>query len=151
MELKEQDVKWATEAVQKAGFFADCTDAELKQMMDGLEKQHYHPNLTILFQGEISSKLCLVQNGLVSVWARQGKDKAKVAELGPGSYFGEISLLTPRAANATIKAETDTDIIFLPGEVVQALVKKNPALAEAINRKIEERIASRKQALERDK
>jgi CRP-like cAMP-binding protein len=79
---------------------------------------------------------------------RKGKEKNKVAELSPNSIFGEISLLTPRAATATVKSEAETDIIFLPGEVVQALVKKNPVLADMINKKIEERLESQKKAIE---
>lgn len=151
MELTEKDLEWAKEAIGKTGLFSACSDEELASLLDGLDKQHFNKSATVLFQGEISSKLCIVQNGKVAVWARQGKDKAKVAELGPNSYFGEISLLTPKAANATIKAEDDADIVFLPGEVIQALVKSNPALADAINKEIEGRIAARKQALDQEK
>jgi len=92
--------------------------------------------------------LYLVQSGLVSGWARKNNGKVKVAELPAGSYFGEISLLTPCAATATIKAEKETDIIFLPGEVVETVVKNNPPLSSAIHKEIEKRLASRKQALE---
>lgn len=145
MELNEEDLQFAKETIQKTGLFAVCGEAELNQLYGGLEKQGYKQNSTVLFQGEISSKLCLVESGTVSVNVRKGKDKVKVAELGANSFFGEISLLTPRAATATIKAETDAAIIFLPGEVVQRLARANPALQEALNQKISERLASQKQ------
>lgn len=148
MELTDQDVQWAHETIGKTGLFSTCSDAEVQQLLSGLEKEQYRANQTVLFQGEISSRLCLVKSGLVSIWVRAGKDKNKVAELGPNSYFGEISLLTPRAATATVKAEAETEVIFLPGEVVQALVKKNPVLSDAINKKIEERLQSQKKASE---
>lgn len=149
MELTDQDVRWAKEAIEKTGLFTNCSPAELQQLIAGLDKQHYHSGQTILFQGEISSRLCLVETGKVSIWVRKGKDRNKVAELGPNSYFGEISLLTPRAATASVKAEDDsTDVIFLPGEVVQAIIKNNPLLSEVINKKIEERLQSQKQAAE---
>ncbi len=151
MELTDQDLRWAKEAIGKTGLFTSCSADELMQLLEGLEKQHYRAAATVLFQGEISSKLCLVESGKVSVWARQGKDRVKVAELGQNSFFGEISLLTPRAATATIKAEEETDIIYLTGEVVQALALRNPSLAQAINAKIEERLQGRKQALDQEK
>ncbi|HBU70407.1 MAG TPA: hypothetical protein DEE98_08530 [Elusimicrobia bacterium] len=149
MQLTEQDLKWAKDNISKIELFKTCTQDEMAKLLDGLEKERYKLGATILFQGEISCKLCLVESGTVSVWARKGKDRAKVAELGPNSFFGEISLLTPSAANATIKAETDAEIVFLPGEVLQAIVKENPSLADDIKKKIAERLEMRKQVLEK--
>lgn len=144
MELNEEDSVWARAAIEKTGLFAGCSADERAALYDGLEKQQYRPDATILFQGEISSRLCLVHTGAVVIIVRTGKEKQKVAELGAGSYFGEISLLTPRAATATVKAAAETEIIFLPGEVVQAMVKKNPALADTLNTQIEERLRAQK-------
>ena len=117
--------------------------------MTGLEKQAYKQGSTVLFQGEISSRLCLVESGKVAVQIKKGKEATKVAELGAGSYFGEISLLTPRAATAGIKAEEDSVILFLPGEVVQRIVADNPALQQEMNTKISERLAAQKQHTEK--
>ena len=149
MELNEQDLQFAKETINKIGLFSACSDAEIGQLLSGLEKQHYKQGATILFQGEISSKLSLVESGKVSVMLRKGKEKIKVAELGANSFFGEISLLTPRAATATIKAEEDSVVLFLPGEIVQRLVSDNPALNEEINKKIAERLESQKQHQEK--
>jgi CRP-like cAMP-binding protein len=146
MELSEQELQWANDTIQKTKLFATCSGEEVRQLLAGLEKQHYCAGQTILFQGEISSRLCLVESGSVSIWVRKGKDKTKVAELPANSYFGEISLLTPRAATATVKAETDTEIVFLPGEAVQEIVKRNPVLSDMIHQKIEERLQDQKPA-----
>jgi CRP-like cAMP-binding protein len=145
MELSEQDKQWARETIKKTELFITCSDDEVRQLLAGLEKQHYHANQTILFQGEISSRLCLVESGCVSIWVRKGKDKNKVAELSANSYFGEISLLTPRAATATVKAEADTEIVFLPGEVVQTIIKNNAILSDILHKKIEERLLAQQQ------
>jgi CRP-like cAMP-binding protein len=151
MSLNDEDIPFAKEAIVKTGLFSGITEAELNSLADGMEKQSYHANAAILFQGEISNRLYLVQQGLVSVWARKNNEKIKVAELGAGCYFGEISLLTPCAATATIKAEKPTDIISLPGEVVEAMVKRNPVLSTTIHKEIEKRLAERKHALEKDR
>lgn len=140
MELTEQDLAWARETILKTGLFNTCSPDELKELADGLDKCCYRSGATIFLQGEIASRLMLVESGTVGVYQRRGREKNRVAELGPGSYFGEISLLMPRAATATVKAETETSIISLPGEVVQALVSRNPVLAGILNLKIEERL-----------
>ena len=149
MELNDQDLQFAKETINKMGLFSACTDSEISQLLNGLEKLGYKQGATILFQGEISSKLCLIESGKVSVFIKKGKEKTKVAELGTDSYFGEISLLTPRAATATIKAEEDSMVLFLPGEIVQRLVNDNPALKEELNKKIAERLGSQKQQAEK--
>lgn len=149
MDLSTQDLAWAKENIRRNDFFSACSEAEINELASGLEKQAYKQGNTVLFQGEISSRLCMVQSGKVSVWVRKGKDKTKVAELEAGAFFGEISLLMPRAAMATIKSEAETEIIFLPGEVVQALAKKNPALGETLDKKIHERLEHSKQATEK--
>lgn len=148
MDLSPQDIAWAKQNIIKSDLFSTCGDAEINELVAGMEKQAYNAGQTVLFQGEISSRLAMVEAGKVSVWVRKNKDKAKVAELGPGAVFGEISLLTPRAATATIKSEESSEIVFLPGEVVQAMAKRNPVFADTINKKIEDRLAKSKQAME---
>jgi CRP-like cAMP-binding protein len=145
MELTDEELQLAKEGLKKTELFSNCSDKELEELICGLEKENYKKGSTILFQGEISSRLCMVGSGTVCVMVRKGSDKVKVAELGPKSYFGEISLLTPRAATASIKAEEDAVIIFLPGEKVQELVKSNPELAKMITAKINERLEATKQ------
>ncbi|MFH1367510.1 MAG: cyclic nucleotide-binding domain-containing protein [Elusimicrobiota bacterium] len=148
MDLTTQDLAWAKETLRNNDIFSNCTEAEITELSNGMEKQCYNQGQTVLFQGEISSRLCMVQSGKVSVWVRKNKDKTKVAELGTGAVFGEISLMTPRAATATIKSEETTEIVFLSGEIVQAMAKKTPSFSETINKKIEEHLAKSKQAVE---
>ena len=144
MELNDEDVQFARETIKKIGLFSMCSEAQIGQLMSGLEKQAYKQGSTILFQGEISSKLCIVVSGKVSVTVRNGKAKTKIADIETNNYFGEISLLTPRAATATIKAEADTVIMFLPGEVVQKLAKENIRFQEGLSQKIDERLKGQK-------
>jgi len=149
MELNQQDIQFVKETINKIGLFSMCSETEIGRLMTGMEKQNYKQGSTILFQGEISSKLCIIESGKVSVTVRTRKaTMTKVAELEMNNFFGEISLLTPRAATATIKAEVDTAIIFLPGEVVQKLAKENVRFHEELNLKIAERLAAQKQLTE---
>lgn len=150
MDLEPRDISWAKEIVKNNEFFKGCTADELELLVNGMDKQYYNSGVTIIFQGEISSRLGIIQEGKLSVWVRKGGNKIKLTELGIGNYFGEISLLTPRAATASVKAEENTAIIFLPGEVVQSLAAKNKVLAISIQEKIEERLKSRDHALEGD-
>ncbi|MCX5781546.1 MAG: cyclic nucleotide-binding domain-containing protein [Elusimicrobia bacterium] len=140
MELTVKDSNWAKEVIRQSDFFDTLTEQELAQLVEGFEKRHYTKGTIIIFQGEISNKLFIIQSGKVSVNVRRRKQVTKVAELVPTDLFGEISLLTPRSATATVKVEEDSDIIILAGDVFRGIVKNNPALDEKIRKKIDERL-----------
>ena len=67
MQLEDQDIAWAKSAIQKTEFFALCTEDEMELLINGMGKESYRPGSPVLFQGEISSKLLLVQSGSVFV------------------------------------------------------------------------------------
>ncbi len=140
MELTIKDSNWAKGVIRQSDFFDTLTEDELTQLVEGFEKRHYAKGATIIFQGEISNKLFIIQLGKVSVNVRRRKQVSKVAELVPTDLFGEISLLTPRSATATVKTEEDSDVIILAGDVFRGIVKNNPALNEKISKKIDERL-----------
>jgi CRP-like cAMP-binding protein len=149
MDLEPIDIAWVKEIIKKNEFFKGCTENEFMQLVEGMDKQYFSKGTNILFQGEISSKLGIVQEGKLSVTVtKKGGIKVKITDLEPGNYFGEISLLTPRAATASIKAEESSAVIFLPGEVVQNIAQKNKVLAISIQDKIEERLKSRDTAID---
>jgi CRP-like cAMP-binding protein len=140
MELSIKDTNWAKEVIRQSDFFDTLTEQELAQLVEGFEKRHFAKGATIIFQGEISNKLYIIQSGKVSINIRKRKQVSKVAELVPTDLFGEISLLTPRSATATVKVEDEGDIIILAGDVFRGIVKNNPALNEKISKKIDERL-----------
>jgi CRP-like cAMP-binding protein len=67
----------------------------------------------------------------------------ELAELKAGEFFGEVSLLESTSATATIKAVEDgTEILMIPHDSFQALLKEHPVLEKSLR----DRIAERKKA-----
>ncbi|MCE9562535.1 MAG: ATP-binding cassette domain-containing protein [Planctomycetes bacterium] len=68
----------------------------------------YEPGQDIVKVGDPvneHSKFYLIRRGTVEVWrAPEGGALRKVAELGPGRYFGEVALLMDKPRNATVRA-----------------------------------------------
>jgi len=144
MELSGSDLQWAKNFFRNIELFQKLSDAELSELLAGLEKNVYPAGTTIIFQNELSSQLYVIESGEVSVWVKKGNQKIKIATLSANDYFGEISLLTPRAATATVKAETDTEVILLPGNVVQQLIKKNQEFGKILAMEIVARLNKQK-------
>ncbi len=68
----------------------------------------YEPGQEIIRAGEpvdSRSKFYLIRRGRVEVWRRDdGGVSRRVAEIGPGQYFGEVALILDRPRNATVRA-----------------------------------------------
>ena len=137
--LDLEDNLWAKETLKKLDFFSHCAGDDIALLAESLEKHRYRKETVILFQGEISNRFFLIKKGTVSVWKTAGDNKKMVAELGPGSYFGEISLMTPSGATATVKAQTDAEILSLAFEDFEVAFHQDPDQLESIRKKIEER------------
>ncbi len=57
------------------------------------------------------SKFYLIRRGTVEVWRpADGGPVKKVAELGPGRYFGEVALMLDQPRNATVRAKDRVEV-----------------------------------------
>ncbi|HEV3029061.1 MAG TPA: cyclic nucleotide-binding domain-containing protein, partial [Planctomycetota bacterium] len=68
-----------------------------------------------------------------------------VARLQPGSYFGEISLLTGDARTSTCTALEDSELLCLDRDTFGVLLQENPPIAQTMS----EILAARSQATQK--
>ena len=144
--LDLEDYQWAKGILKELDFFNHCSDEDILNLTENLEKYHYKAGATVLFQGEISNRFYVIRDGTVGIWKSVGGEKKMVAELGPGKYFGEISLMTPTSATATVKAQTEVDIVCLTFENLEFAFRKTPEELQTIQKKIEARRQSQSAA-----
>ncbi|MFA6002521.1 MAG: cyclic nucleotide-binding domain-containing protein [Elusimicrobiota bacterium] len=105
----------------------------------------YNDGQVVLFKGVTVDGLHVVAMGRVAVYVPAGKGQpaVKVADLGPGEVFGEISILEQGTAGATIKAAQDDTLVFvIPQDAFREVLAKNPEF----NARILALIAARKEA-----
>ncbi|MBK9030776.1 MAG: cyclic nucleotide-binding domain-containing protein [Myxococcales bacterium] len=95
-------------------------------------------------EGEAGEGLYLITTGAAVVQLGRGAKAREVARLGPGQFFGEMSLMTGEARSATVVAATDLDCYRIDKAVFQALVTARPEIAE----QIAEVLTARREALE---
>jgi CRP-like cAMP-binding protein len=114
------------------------TDEQLRHVTAVIERNIYPKNHTIVFKGEISDSFFIIKRGRVSVTSKIGG--SPTVELKAGDFFGEVSLLEASAATATIKTvEDDTEILTIPHESFQYLLKQSPLLESALRLRISDR------------
>jgi small-conductance mechanosensitive channel/CRP-like cAMP-binding protein len=98
---------------------------------------------TLIQQGQEGQSMFVLLEGLLEVFGRgvEGKE-IRVSRLAPGSFFGEMSLLTGDRRSATVKAETEVVVLEVTREHVARLLAVRPSLAAEISQAVAARRAN---------
>ena len=79
-------------------------------------------------EGEMGNQYFVILSGTARV-SRRGR---KVATLGPGRGFGELSLLDKHPRNATVVAETPMEVVVLGQREFAGLIDDVPGFARKL-------------------
>jgi CRP/FNR family transcriptional regulator, cyclic AMP receptor protein len=86
-------------------------------------------------QGDYAYELFVIEDGTAEV--RQ--DGEKIAELGPGEFFGEMGVLEKSQRTATVVSKTPMTLFTLSHWDVKRLQREAPEAIEELRRVIDER------------
>jgi len=114
-----------TESLRRVPLFAGLDRKELELLAKLAKEQRYEPGATIVKTGASGHGLYIIKEGNVSV-VRDGK---KVASMGPGQFFGEISVLDGGPRTADVRADTDTVCLTLISWEIKPLLMDNAAIS----------------------
>src|SRR5687768_3323075 len=94
--------------------FAKLPEEHLQELADMLRQQEVKAGEPIFWIGDPGEDFYIVQVGRVTLTYpdEQGKE-ITLASMGPGDFFGEISLLDGGPRTATARAQTDTILMSL--------------------------------------
>ena len=121
--------------LKEVPLFAGFSPNELADLASFVRPRRYPRGSIIFHQGDPGTTLYLIETGEVklTVTAQSGKE-VTLALLGPGAFFGELSLLDggPRSANAV--ARVDCTLGVLDREhLLRVLVEHPPANASLLS------------------
>jgi len=75
---------------------------------------HFEPGDFIIRQGDVGDQFYAIVSGEVDVFKEMPSgEKAHLARLGQGEFFGESALLTGRRRNATVQASSRVDLMCM--------------------------------------
>jgi putative ABC transport system ATP-binding protein len=89
--------------------FKTLTPRQLTDIAEKMTKRHYDAGDTIIRKGDPGEDFFLVSEGEVDVI----RADREVARLGPGNFFGEVSLISGEPRNATVVAQNAVDTYVL--------------------------------------
>ena len=130
----------AIAALRQVPMWRTLTHEELQILGARLKRLHYAPGETIVHQGDSGASMFVILGGSVSV-TLGGKSGhvEELATLEPGSFFGEMSLMTGVKRTASVIALDDVECGELQKHDVADILMRRPELAQQISDLLEKR------------
>lgn len=122
------DQQQAIEGIRSVPLFSGFGDKELQRVFAIAKEVEFPAGKVIAKQGESGVGFHTIYDGEAVVTV----DGVEHATLGPGSYFGEISLIDGGPRSATVTAKTDLKTISLTSWDFNALLDEYPELAREL-------------------
>lgn len=122
-------------ALLDVDLFHSLEPAELEAVARRLQPAPFTAGDVMTRQGAEALYLYILVSGHadVTVTGADGR-QSRVTELGPGSFFGEMALMTGEPRQATVTARTDVECFRLDKESFEEVIRQRPAMAEEISR-----------------
>lgn len=125
-----------TTLLAAAPLFADVDAAGMDRIAERAVEVEFVRDHVIARQGEIGTGFFVIVSGGVRVV----RDGSEIARLGPGDFFGELSVLDGQPRVAQVIAEGPTTCLGLASWDFEAVVREEPAVALAVMRELARRI-----------
>ncbi len=119
------DEKTTLKVLGKAEPFCSCDQDELARILEAGEIRDVETNTAILGEGSWSGALHIILTGKCRVSRRDphgGKDYV-LAEVGPGSIVGEVSLLHHVTASATVRTLEPSRVFKLAHDTFHKMIE----------------------------
>ncbi|MCK9420376.1 MAG: mechanosensitive ion channel family protein [Nitrospirae bacterium] len=122
--------------------FSFLSKVELRDLVAHVSVKTYAAGEVPVRQGEPGSSFYIIKSGKVDVVVeKSSRERAVVATLGPGNFFGEMSLLTGALRTASIRVKDDAEFIVIDKESFRTTLINNPSIAENLSQILSERQA----------
>ncbi len=125
------------ELLQRVPLFSGCSRAELGALAITADELDLREGRVLTREGRPGREFFVLVDGTVVV-KRKGR---KVGELGPGDWFGEVSLLTRTPRTATVTATSPVRVLVITDRAFRRVVEAMPSVALKVLEKVAERLA----------
>ncbi len=112
--------------LQAVPFLRNLAPDDLEAIADRMEPVSFQENVLIFDVDDPADAMYIVQSGEVEVLTADGDP---VAIVGPGSFLGEVGLLTGKPRRVKARALTPTTLWVLSRDALEGLAEERPSLA----------------------
>src|SRR5262245_5383920 len=122
-------------------FFTQLSEAELELLRSLSAEKHYPKNAVVLTEGEMGDSLYLIQSGKVKVFIGDQEGREMILKiLGPGDFFGEMSMIDKQPRSASITTLESSVFLVLSHAAFEKCIEKIPRIASMVMRVLSQRV-----------
>lgn len=115
--------------------FCDLEPDAFISLLEQMKMIRMKPGQWILKEGEAGSSMFTIASGKVRVLKRVGARKLlQLAQLGEGTFFGEMSLLRGGLRGASVQATESGELFEMSRELMDSVAKRYPAVEEVLQK-----------------
>jgi CRP/FNR family cyclic AMP-dependent transcriptional regulator len=136
-------------ALARVPFFAVLPPAELDRMAATLRMKRFARGAVIVSQGDDTDTLYVIASGRTKVCISDDEGKEVIVSLmGPGDYFGEMSLVDDHPRSASIEALEPSELVVVGKDEFKASLARNFDMSLAFMRCLVGRLRSADKKIE---
>jgi small-conductance mechanosensitive channel/CRP-like cAMP-binding protein len=128
-------------ALDGVDFLAPLPAESRARLAELARTELYGAGETVVNQGDAGGEeFFIVVAGEVAVVLERSRGVAEMARLGPGKFFGEMSLMTGEPRAATVKAVSEAELIVVSREAFEEILLPNRHLLEQVSETLARRL-----------
>ncbi len=121
--------------------FADLSESELELIGNAVVERKFRKNNLIIFEDDVGNSLFVIKKGRVKIShiSNEGAE-AILAILGPGDFFGELSVIDGLGRSASVTSIDDVELIMLRRRDFIEIIERIPKIAITLLKELAGRI-----------
>jgi CRP/FNR family cyclic AMP-dependent transcriptional regulator len=123
--------------LEEVSLFSTLSKKELDRLAQWTDEVSVPEGQELATEGRFAHEFFVIEDGAAEV--RQNGER--IAELGPGDFFGEIGLLETERRTASVVATTPMNVIVMAQREFKSMESEMPAVADRIRAAIRARLS----------
>jgi CRP-like cAMP-binding protein len=124
--------------LESVPLFAGLHKKERRALAKQADEINVPEGRSLARQGEFAYEFFVIETGTADVT----HDGERIAELGPGDFFGELGVFAAERRMATVTATSQMELIVLTSGALRAVDREHPQVHERLRQAMDERFAT---------
>ncbi|MFN2590755.1 MAG: cyclic nucleotide-binding domain-containing protein [Actinomycetota bacterium] len=109
---------------QRVPLFSDLSKRGVRRVVQAATEIDEPEGTVLVREGDLGRELYVLVSGSARV-SRKGR---RIAEMGPGDFFGELAFLSHAPRTATVTATSDSRLMILGPRELEVLLRAEPRI-----------------------
>lgn len=130
--------------------FSALNESEINLLGTEIQQRRFKKNTVVITQGDDGDSMFVLVEGLLKVSIKtEDGTTIDAAQITPGDFFGEMSLLTGEKRSATITALTDTVMFEISKSSIEKIIGTRKEIVEELGRELLKRTETNAELISR--